>query len=37
MGGLKSEVAEGIQIIKPRTVKEAISLARMKEEQLVRQ
>ena len=37
MGGLKSEIVKGIRIIKPRTLKEAISLARMKDEQLVRQ
>ena len=37
MGGLKPEVAEGIRMFKPRTLKEAISLARMRDEQLVRQ
>ena len=37
MGGLKSEIAEGIRMFKPRTLKEAINLARMKDEQLVRQ
>jgi hypothetical protein len=37
MSGLKSEIAEGIQMFKPWTLKEAISLARTKDEQLVRQ
>jgi hypothetical protein len=33
MGGLKSEIAEGIRMFKPRALKEAISLlARMKDE-----
>ncbi|KAJ8758804.1 hypothetical protein K2173_000525 [Erythroxylum novogranatense] len=34
---LKSEVAEGIGMFKPRTLKEAISLTRMRDEQLQRQ
>lgn len=37
MGGLKTEIAEGIRMFKPKTLKEAISLARMKDEQLLRQ
>lgn len=37
MGGLKSEIAEGIRMFKPQTLKEAISLARMRDELLVRQ
>jgi hypothetical protein len=36
MGGLKSEIANGIRMFKPRTLKEAISLARMRDEQLAR-
>lgn len=37
MGGLKPEIADGIRMFKPKTLKEAISLARMKDEQLIRQ
>ncbi|KAG8642458.1 hypothetical protein MANES_12G088990v8 [Manihot esculenta] len=37
MGGLKTEIAEGIRMFKPKTLKKAISLARMKDEQLLRQ
>ncbi|KAF2322806.1 hypothetical protein GH714_031011 [Hevea brasiliensis] len=37
MGGLKPEIAEGIRMFKPKTLKEAISLARMRDEQLLRQ
>ena len=37
MGGLKPEISEGIRMFKPKTLKEAISLARMRDEQLVRQ
>ncbi|CAA3010656.1 hypothetical protein VITISV_035856, partial [Olea europaea subsp. europaea] len=37
MGGLKPEIAEGIRMFKPWTLKEAISLARMRDEQLLRQ
>ena len=37
MGGLKSEIAEGIRMFRPKTLKEAISLARMRDEQLLRQ
>lgn len=36
MGGLKTEIAEGIRMFKPKTLKDAISLARMKDEQLLR-
>ncbi|KAH9671354.1 hypothetical protein KPL70_017338 [Citrus sinensis] len=37
MGGLKPEISEEIQLFRPRTLKEAISLARMRDEQLQRQ
>ncbi|KAH9717760.1 hypothetical protein KPL71_021954 [Citrus sinensis] len=37
MGGLKPEISEDIPMFKPRTLKEAISLARMKDDQLSRQ
>ncbi|XP_037493831.1 uncharacterized protein LOC110010892 [Jatropha curcas] len=37
MGGLKPEITEGIRMFKPQTLKDAISLARMKDEQLLRQ
>ena len=37
MGGLESEIAEGIRMFKPKTLKEAISLARMKDDHLIRQ
>ncbi|KAH9751490.1 hypothetical protein KPL71_014318 [Citrus sinensis] len=37
MGGLKPEISEEIQLFKPRTLKETISLARMRDEQLQRQ
>ena len=36
MGGLKLEIAEGIRMFKPQSLKEAISLARMKDEQMKR-
>jgi len=36
MGGFKSEIADGIRMFKPRTLKEAISLAKMRDEQLAR-
>ncbi|CAL1391412.1 unnamed protein product [Linum trigynum] len=36
LGGLKPEIAEGIRIFNPRTLREAISLARVREEQLAR-
>jgi len=32
MSGLKPEIVEGIRIIKPQTLKEAIILVRMKDE-----
>ena len=34
MGGLRPEISEAICMFKPKTLKEAISLARMKDEQL---
>jgi hypothetical protein len=34
MGGLKPEIADGIQMFKPKSLKEAISLARIRDEQL---
>ncbi|KAB1203118.1 Retrotransposon-derived protein PEG10 [Morella rubra] len=37
MGGLKVEISKGIRMFKPKTLKEAISLARMKDNQLQRQ
>ncbi|KAH7557220.1 hypothetical protein JRO89_XS11G0077000 [Xanthoceras sorbifolium] len=37
MGGLKAEIADGIRMFKPKSLKEAISLARMRDEQLIRQ
>ena len=37
MGGLKAEIADGIRMFKPKSLKEAISLARMKDDQLNRQ
>ena len=37
MGGLEPEIAEEIQMFKPKTLKEAISLARMKDDHLSRQ
>ena len=37
MGGLKLEVVDGIQMFKPKTLKEAISLARTRDEQVTRQ
>lgn len=37
MGGLKPEIAEGIRMFKPKSLKEAISLARMRDDQLARQ
>ena len=37
MGGLKPEISESIRMFRPKTLKEAISLARMKDEQLARQ
>jgi len=37
MGGLKTEISDGIRMFKPQMLKEAISLARMKDDQLSRQ
>ena len=37
MGGLKPEITEDIRMFRPRTLKEAISLARMKDDQITRQ
>ena len=37
MGGLEPEIAEGIRMFKPKTLKEAISLARMMDDHLSRQ
>ena len=37
MGGLRSEISKAIRMFKPKTLKEATSLARMKDEQLQRQ
>ncbi|RVW24529.1 Transposon Ty3-I Gag-Pol polyprotein [Vitis vinifera] len=37
MGGLKPEVADGIRMFKPQSVKETISLAKMRDDQLARQ
>jgi hypothetical protein len=37
MGGLKMNISDGIQMFKLRTLKEVISLARMKDDQLARQ
>ncbi|KAL5582355.1 hypothetical protein UlMin_014797 [Ulmus minor] len=37
MGGLRSEISETIRMFKPKSLKEATSLARMKDEQLQRQ
>ena len=37
MGGLKSEILKEIRMFRPRTLKEPISLALMKDEQLSRQ
>lgn len=37
MGGLKTEVSDGIRMFKPTTLKEAINYARMRDEQLLRQ
>nr|GEW16408.1 hypothetical protein VITISV_041623 [Tanacetum cinerariifolium] len=37
MGGLKSEIADGIRMFKPKTVKEVTSLVRMRDEHLSHQ
>jgi hypothetical protein len=36
MGGLKTEISEGIQMFKPQSLNDVINLARMKDEQLAR-
>lgn len=36
MGGLEAEIADGIQIFKPKILKDAISLAMMRDDQLTR-
>ncbi|KAL6322878.1 hypothetical protein AAG906_020921 [Vitis piasezkii] len=37
MGGLKTEIADGIRMFKPLSLKEVINLARMRDDQLARQ
>ena len=37
MGGLKTDISDGIRMFKPQTLREAIGLARMKDDQLARQ
>lgn len=37
MGNLKPEIADGIRMFRPKMLKDAISLARMRNEQLLRQ
>ena len=37
MGGLEPEIAEGIRMFKPKSLKGAISLVRMKDDHLIRQ
>ncbi|XP_021595172.1 uncharacterized protein LOC110602054 [Manihot esculenta] len=37
MGGLKTEISDGIRMFTPKTLKEAINYARMRDEQLQRQ
>lgn len=37
MGGLKPEIANGIRMFNPKSLKEAISLSRMRDEQLTHQ
>ncbi|KAJ0010367.1 hypothetical protein Pint_33067 [Pistacia integerrima] len=34
MGGLKAEISDGVRMFKPQSLKEAINLARMRDEQL---
>lgn len=36
MGGLKLEIADGIRMFKSKSLKETISLTRMRDEQLIR-
>ncbi|KAK8986854.1 hypothetical protein V6N11_037780 [Hibiscus sabdariffa] len=37
MGGLQDDIADGIRMLKPKTLKDDVSLVRMHEEQLTRQ
>lgn len=37
MGGLKTEISDGIRMFKPQTLKEVINLARMRDDQFARQ
>ncbi|KAG2663117.1 hypothetical protein I3760_16G012600 [Carya illinoinensis] len=37
MGGLRTEISDGIRMFKPQTLKDAISFARMRDDQLTRQ
>ncbi|XP_035545952.1 uncharacterized protein LOC118348436 [Juglans regia] len=37
MGGLRTDISDGIRMFKPQTLKEAISFARMRDDQLARQ
>jgi hypothetical protein len=37
MGGLKSDISDGIRMLKPQTLKDAINFAQMKDDQLMRQ
>ncbi|KAJ8759322.1 hypothetical protein K2173_006842 [Erythroxylum novogranatense] len=37
MGGLKTKISDGIRMLKPKTLKEAINYAQMRDEQLQRQ
>lgn len=37
MGGLKAEITDGIRMFKPKTLKDAIGLARVRDDQLTRQ
>lgn len=37
MGGLRPDISDGIKMFRPQTLKEAISFARMNEDQLARQ
>ena len=37
MGGLRTDISDGIHMFKPQTLKDAISFARMKDDQLMRQ
>ena len=37
MGGLKTDISDGIRMFKPQALREVISLTRMKDDQLARQ